>query len=106
MRRRDVLAAALAAVLPGLPAHAAGAEVTIDNFVFTPDGLTVPAGTRVVWTNHDDIPHSVVSAATPPLFKSAVLDTDETFARVFDTPGTYGYFCGLHPHMKGVIVVT
>ncbi len=106
MRRRAALAAVLAATLPGGHVRAGGAGVTIDNFVFTPGDLIVPAGTRVEWTNHDDIPHSVVSAATPPLFKSPVLDTDEAFARVFDTPGRHGYFCGLHPHMKGIIVVT
>ena len=104
MRRRAVLAAPL--LLAIRVARAAEAAVTIDNFVFTPERLDVPAGTRLVWTNHDDIPHSVVHAARPPAFKSPVLDTDEAFVRIFDTPGTYTYFCGLHPHMKGVIVVT
>ena len=104
MRRRAVLAAPV--ILAARIARAAEAAVTIDNFVFTPERIEVPAGTKVVWTNHDDIPHSVVHAGRPPGFKSPVLDTDETFARVFDTPGRYEYFCGLHPHMKGVVVVT
>ena len=101
MLRRAVLLAAIAQVAAGKDV-----EVTIDNFTFSPDTITVPAGTRIVWTNRDDIPHSVVDAERPPRFKSPVLDTDETFGRSFDTPGRYAYFCGLHPHMKGMVVVT
>ena len=104
--RRTLLAVAPAGVL--LLARAARAEdgeVTIDNFTFAPATLTVKAGTRVVWKNEDDIPHTVVSDASPPLFRSKALDTDDSFAMVFDKPGTYHYFCGLHPHMTGTIVV-
>ena len=103
MRRRIFLAAP-AALLVG--AAAAEAEVTIDNFTFTPAELKVAAGTRVTWRNRDDIPHSIVDATQPPAFKSHVLDTDEAFDRMFDRPGRYAYFCGLHPHMQGVVVVT
>lgn len=88
-----------------LPAAAPAAEITIDNFTFTPALLTVPPGTRVTWTNRDDIPHSVVSAASPPLFRSHALDTGDAFGMVFDKPGRYAYFCGLHPHMQGEVVV-
>jgi plastocyanin len=104
--RRALLAAAPVGVL--LLARAARAEdaaVTIDNFTFTPATLTVKAGTRVVWKNEDDIPHTVVSDASPPLFRSKALDTDDSYSTVFDKPGTYRYFCGLHPHMQGTIVV-
>lgn len=62
-------------------------------------------GTAVKFTNRDDLPHSVVSARTPPAFKSKVLDTEDSFTFTFDKPGEYVYFCGLHPHMKGVVVV-
>ena len=104
-RRRGILAAAFL-LLAGLStAHADDAKIVIDNFTFTPATLTVAPGTRVVWTNNDDIPHTVVSAVSPPLFKSKALDTDDSFSTVFDKPGTYGYFCGLHPHMQGTIVV-
>jgi len=99
-----MLVAALAIMVTGV-AQADDAKVVIDNFTFSPATLTVAAGTRVVWTNHDDIPHTVVSAVSPPLFKSKALDTDDTFSNVFDKPGSYGYFCGLHPHMQGTIVV-
>ncbi len=107
-RRRAVgLACALfAAAATRRKAQAAEAEVTIDNFSFTPESLTVAAGTRVVFTNRDDIPHTIVSDARPPLFKSKALDTDDAFAMVFDKPGTYGYFCSLHSHMQGTVVVT
>lgn len=96
----------MALVFAARGARAAEAAVSIDNFVFTPETLTVAAGTRVTWTNSDDIPHTVVGAEQPPSFKSPALDTDETYARVFDKPGRFAYFCGLHPHMKGTIVVT
>jgi len=104
MRRRTVLLAGLAVVCAP-SAHAADAAITIDNFVFSPQSLRVAVGTKVVWTNQDDIPHSVVSAEQPPAYKSPALDTDESFSHVFDKPGTYTYFCGLHPHMKGTVVV-
>jgi plastocyanin len=78
-------------------------EVKIDNFTFTPDTLTIPAGTTVTWTNHDDIPHTVVS--DDKSMKSKALDTDDKFSFSFSKPGTYPYFCSLHPKMKGVIVV-
>lgn len=94
-----------ALLLAALPARAEDAAVNIDNFSFAPAVLTVKAGTRVVFTNRDDIPHTVVSEAQPPLFKSHALDTDDRYAMVFDKPGTYGYFCSLHAHMQGTIVV-
>jgi plastocyanin len=84
-------------------ARAADVEVKIDNFTFNPQQVTVKAGTTVVWTNHDDIPHTATSSTQA--FKSKVLDTDEKFSFTFATPGTYKYFCALHPHMTGTIVV-
>jgi plastocyanin len=84
-------------------AQAASAEVKIDNFSFGPGTLTVPAGTTVTWTNRDDIPHTVVS--DDKVFKSKVLDTDEKFSYTFTKPGTYGYFCSIHPKMTGQVVV-
>jgi plastocyanin len=85
--------------------QAAGApvEVKIDNFSFGPATLAVPVGTTVVWTNRDDIPHTVVS--DDKIFKSKVLDTDEKFFYTFTKPGTYPYFCSVHPKMTGKVVV-
>jgi len=79
------------------------AQVKIDNFVFSPNPLTVPAGSTIRWTNQDDIPHNVVS--DDKSFKSKVLDTDETFTYTFTKPGTYTYFCSIHPKMTGKVVV-
>jgi plastocyanin len=85
------------------PAFAADTEVKIDNFTFNPQTITVKADTTVTWINEDDIPHTVV--ATAKTFKSTALDTDGKFSFTFTTPGSYEYFCSLHPHMKASIVV-
>ena len=99
--RSLILAAAL--VLPlGVRAHAEEIKVTIDNFTFSPAELKVKVGDTVTWTNHDDIPHTVVSAGK---FRSKTMDTDNTFAFTFTTAGDYKYFCSLHPHMTGMIKV-
>ncbi|HVO78618.1 MAG TPA: cupredoxin family copper-binding protein [Candidatus Bathyarchaeia archaeon] len=82
---------------------AAPVEVKIDNFSFSPATITVPAGTTVRWTNRDDIPHTVVS--DKEIFKSKTLDTDDQYSYTFTKPGTYGYFCSIHPKMTGKVVV-
>ena len=92
---------ALASVLPGT-ALAAQLEVKIDNFTFGPQKLTVKVGDTVTWINEDDIPHTVVSTGH---FRSKALDTEDKYSFTFTTPGTFEYFCGLHPHMQGSIVV-
>jgi len=86
-------------------ANAAEASISIDNFTFTPAQLTVAAGTKVTWTNHDDIPHLVVDAKDPQAMKSPPLDTGDRWAFAFAKPGTYAYFCALHPHMQGTVIV-
>ena len=97
-------------LLAGAPSVAANdqplgssADVKIDNFSFGPQTLTVSVGTTVVWTNRDDIPHTVVS--TDGVFKSKVRDTDEKFSYTFTKAGTYPYFCSVHPKMTGKVVV-
>ncbi len=77
--------------------------VTIDNFTFTPPELTVPVGTTVKWVNHDDIPHTVVNK--DKVFRSKALDTDDSYSFTFASAGTFDYFCSLHPHMQGKIIV-
>ena len=83
----------------------AAPQVTIDNFTFGPKEITVSPGTTVTWLNRDDIPHTVTDAAETKTFASAPLDTDDSYSHLFATPGTYHYFCALHPHMQGTIVV-
>jgi 3',5'-cyclic-AMP phosphodiesterase len=82
---------------------AGGHDVMMDNFSFTPPSASVPVGSTVTWTNHDDVPHTVVS--TGRVFKSPVLDTDGQFSHQFEAAGTYKYFCSIHPRMTGEIVV-
>ncbi|WP_246207296.1 cupredoxin domain-containing protein [Bradyrhizobium rifense] len=85
-------------VLPGWTQDAAASAVSIDNFTFTPQTLTVKVGTTVTWTNKDDIPHGIASDNNA-FRRSKALDTGDKFAFTFTTPGTYKYFCYVHPHM-------
>jgi plastocyanin len=92
-------------VMPALAQSAApSGSISIDNFTFNPPTLTVKAGTKVTWTNKDDIPHGIGSANNA-FTRSKALDTDDSFSFTFATPGTYQYFCYIHPHMTGTIVV-
>jgi plastocyanin len=110
---RSVLAAVVLGAVVGsglaggvLVAKAASpaTAISIDNFTFTPQTVTVKAGTTVTWTNKDDIPHGI--AATNNAFtRSKALDADDSYSFTFTTPGTYQYFCYVHPHMTGTIVV-
>jgi plastocyanin len=103
-RSKAAVAAALVAVtLLCFPAQAAGTDIVIQQFSFSPQRLSVKAGTTVTWINQDDTPHIVASSTK--LFKSKALDTTDKFSFTFTTPGTYEYFCSLHPHMSGTVVV-
>jgi plastocyanin len=92
-----------AATFAARSAPATDAEVDIDQFTFLPQRITVKAGTTVTWSNEDDVPHTIASSSK--LFKSKALDTADKFSFTFTTPGTYEYFCSLHPHMTGAVVV-
>ncbi len=100
-----VLAARPASAFGATPDDKPSSEVAvkIDNFSFSPATITVRAGTTIRWTNHDDIPHTVVSE--DKTFKSKVLDTDDQFTYTFTKPGTYDYFCSIHPKMTAKVVV-
>jgi plastocyanin len=105
------LASLLVAATPGVlsagdmavQAGAQAAAIQIDNFHYTPPSLVVAPGTTVTWTNADDSPHTV--REKDGKFKSAALDTDDTFSQTFTAPGEYEYFCSIHPYMTGKIVV-
>ena len=77
--------------------------IAIKDFQFTPRDLKIPVGTRVTWVNQDEEPHKV--AEVNSAFTSQPLDTDGKFTYEFDKPGTFEYFCTLHPRMTGKIVV-
>lgn len=79
--------------------------VNIDNFSFHADVVTVMRGATVTWTNRDDIPHTVTADGIPLSFRSHPLDTGDRFSMRFDRPGTYHYFCSLHPKMRGTVIV-
>ncbi|WP_266181193.1 cupredoxin domain-containing protein [Dyella humicola] len=111
--RNQLAALLLGAGYLGLPAMAAdlsGAmkaktfQVEIRNFAFAPHTLTVPVGTRVVWTNRDDEPHLITSAGAM-FAPSKALDTSDSYAVTFAKPGTYAYYCSIHPMMVGTIIV-
>jgi plastocyanin len=103
--------------MPDMPAHTARPDkpatesptkattVVIDNFTFAPAELTVPVGAEVTWVNRDDVPHTATSTVKPRAFDSGTLDTDQTYSHVFTTAGEYEYFCAVHPHMTGRVVV-
>ena len=78
-------------------------EVQVDNITFGPAKLTEPVNSTVTWTNKDDLPHTI--ASNDGLFKSKALDTDDKYSYRFSKPGTYAYFCSIHPKMVGTIVV-
>ena len=90
-------------VVRAASASAPAASVSIGNFTFKTQVLTVKPGTTVTWTNDDDIPHTVTS--TTGAFKSKVLDSGDRFSFTFAKPGQFGYFCSLHPHMTGTVIV-
>jgi plastocyanin len=96
-------AAFVIALIATAPAWADDTVVSIANFAFSPQRVTVKPGTTVVWTNADDFPHTVTSSTN--LFKSKALGAGDKFSFAFTRPGTYTYFCSLHPHMTGTIVV-
>ena len=89
----------------GTTESAGPTQVSIDNFKYVPDTLTVPAGTKVTWTNHDDMPHTVTSTGKPKALDSEALDTDDQFSHVFAEPGVYTYICTVHPKMSGQVIV-
>ena len=103
--RISLIMLAACVTLTAAPVMAAPAPVTvkISNFVFAAQTITVAPGTTVTWVNEDDIPHTVV--ADNKAFRSKVLDTDDRFSFTFTTAGRYGYFCSIHPHMTGKVVV-
>lgn len=105
---RRVLGAGAGAVVAALVVRVSHADdasaIVVDNFAFVPSMLHVKVGTTVTWTNHDDIPHSIVCPALN--VHSHPMDTGESFSYTFKSAGSYNYVCGLHPFMHGEVTVT
>jgi plastocyanin len=81
-----------------------GNQVNIDDFAFVPLTLTVPVGTTVTWTNHDEEPHTV--AASDGSFHSPGMGTGASYSHTFSAAGKFDYVCSIHPMMRGTVVVT
>lgn len=97
-----------AADTPAIPAatQIVPNQIVINEYMFGPNMLTVVAGTKVTWVNHDEVPHTIVDSSPTKVFHSGALDTNDSYSYVFSKPGTYHYFCTLHPQMVGTITVT
>jgi plastocyanin len=93
--------------LMALPVFAADAptQITIKEYKYVPATLNMMAGTKVTWVNQDDVPHTIIDSSPSKTFHSAALDTNDSYSFTFAKPGTYHYFCTLHPTMVGTIVV-
>jgi plastocyanin len=106
MRRAALGVIVIAALALGIApnARAQSASITIQNYAFSPNSLTVPVGTTVQWTNEDPVAHTVTS--TTGAFDSGVLQHLGHFSFTFSQPGTYDYYCQIHDYMRGTIIVT
>jgi plastocyanin len=91
------------ALASGVSAAPGPLKLDIEHFAFEPSTVTVARGTTVTWVNHDEETHTVTSRSGA--FTSPALEVDQAFSHTFAQPGTYSYFCALHPHMRATIVV-
>lgn len=105
MKYAATFAVCLLLASPALAADAPANQIAIHDYMYTPATLTVVTGAKVTWVNHDEVPHTIVDSGADKVFHSAALDTDETYSYTFTKPGTYHYFCTLHPKMLGTVVV-
>lgn len=95
------------AAQPTSPASPAGTPevlVEIKKYAYSPDSITVPAGTTVIWRNLDSVSHTVTAASGK--FDSGIINRDKNFSYTFKDPGTYDYYCTIHPYMKAQVIVT
>jgi amicyanin len=79
-------------------------KIEIKDFAFNPPTITVKSGETITWINRDEEPHTIVSVEKQ-FKKSPALDTDQQYTVTAGAPGTYSYFCSVHPKMTGTIVV-
>jgi plastocyanin len=86
---------------PAPATSGAQVEVTIEGFAFHPATITIAPGTTVTWINQDSVAHTVALAGT----ESPRLDKGDSWSYTFDIAGTFDYICGIHPSMKGRIIV-
>lgn len=92
------------ALLAPQPAVAATQHVMMERYAYSPATLTVRAGDSVTWTNHDQAAHDVVTSSGPASFRSPLLQTNQSWTFTFTVPGTYAYYCSVHPDMRAQVV--
>jgi amicyanin len=95
----------LAALLPGTPVRATGRSVTIEQYAYGPSSLMVTVGDTVTWTNRDTAAHDVVTTSGPASFRSKLLAKGQSYSYTFTVPGTYQYYCSVHPTMRASVMV-
>jgi plastocyanin len=95
---------ALSGLLASASTWAQDIQIDIKEFMYSPKELTVAVGTKVTWVNDDQVPHTV--SEVNKVFRSGALDTGDSFSYTFLIPGTFEYFCTLHPQMIGRVRVT
>lgn len=99
------LIAALHTVLVATPAQAATQQVMMANYAFSPAALTVHVGDTVTWMQHDQAPHDATTTSAPVSFRSPQLSQGQSWSYTFRTPGTYAYYCSVHPDMRATVTV-
>lgn len=103
--KRLVLVVGLLFLLAPARADAATQHVAMENYAYSQSSLTIRVGDTVTWTNHDQAPHDVVTTSGPASFQSPLLATGESWSFTFTVPGTYSYYCSVHPDMRAQVVV-
>jgi plastocyanin len=87
-------------------AATSGVTIDIKNYAFAPASATVAVGTKITWINEDTVPHTVTSTAGPASFDSGQVAPGASFSAIFETAGTYSYYCADHPNMKATLTIT
>jgi plastocyanin len=105
MKRLLFVVGLLFLLAPTSPAQAATQHVAIQDYAYGPATLTIQVGDTVEWTNHDQASHDVTTTSAPVAFQSPMLATGQTWSFTFTVPGTYSYYCSVHPDMRAQIIV-
>lgn len=110
--RRTITAVALALAVAMLallhaptPAAAASHTVQIENYAYSPSSITVNVGDTITWTNDDTAPHTVTTSSGPQSLSSPYLSKGQSWSFTFTEPGTYSYYCAVHPYMRAQVIV-
>lgn len=105
MKRLILVVGLLFLLAPARAEAAATQHVAMENYAYSPASLTIQVGDTVTWTNHDQAPHNVVTTSGPASFESPLLATGESWSFTFTVPGTYSYYCSVHPDMRAQVTV-